>query len=42
MEKDSKYELTKTEAIILLIIFIAIGGIVLYGNNNAPKYETHR
>lgn len=26
-------ELNKTQAIILLIVFIAIGGIILYGRN---------
>lgn len=35
---------TKTRAIILLLILIAIGGIVMYGQNKPfyPKYGTHR
>lgn len=36
----------KKRTIILLIIFIAIGGLVLYGGNKGPKvtdyYETGR
>lgn len=30
-------EISKTYAIILLIIMIAIGGIVLYGKNRGPE-----
>lgn len=32
-------DLTKTETIILLIIFIAIGGIVLYGRNSINNFS---
>ena len=34
----------RTKAIILLMILIAIGGIVLYGQDKAPtyKYATRR
>jgi len=31
-------ELTKTQTIILLIIFIAIGGIILYGRNATNNF----
>lgn len=31
--------MTKAQTIILFIIFLAIGGIILYGPNKTPKYE---
>lgn len=33
-------ELTKTQALILLIIFVAIGGIILYTPHDAPHIPT--
>jgi hypothetical protein len=32
-------ELSKTEALILLIILVAIGGLVLYGNKEANNFN---
>jgi Ni,Fe-hydrogenase I cytochrome b subunit len=32
-------ELTKIQTIILLIIFIAIGGIILYGDNTKNNFN---
>jgi Ni,Fe-hydrogenase I cytochrome b subunit len=32
-------ELNKAELIILLIIFVAIGGIILYGENNENNFS---
>jgi|GEM_PF-5259893 len=32
-------ELNKTELIILLIIFVAIGGIILYGKNTTNNFS---
>jgi hypothetical protein len=33
-------ELTKNQAIILLLVFIAIGGLVLYGSHDAPQLNS--
>ena len=32
-------ELTKQQTIILLVIFIAIGGIILYGQNTTNNFS---
>jgi len=32
-------ELSKTKTIILLIIFIAIGGLILYGENTTNNFS---
>lgn len=34
-----KIELTKIPMIILLIIFVAIGGLILYGENNPNNFS---
>lgn len=37
--KMKKIELTKIETIILLVILVAIGGLVLYGENNPNNFN---
>lgn len=34
-----KMELNKTKTLILLFIFITIGGIILYGENNPNNFS---
>ncbi|MCX6754209.1 MAG: hypothetical protein NTU81_00015 [Candidatus Nomurabacteria bacterium] len=34
-----KKELNKTKTIILLIVFIALGGIILYGRNTKNNFS---
>jgi Ni,Fe-hydrogenase I cytochrome b subunit len=34
-----KKELNKTQTIILLVIFVAIGGIILYGDNTKNNFS---
>lgn len=33
-----KIELSKIQMIILLIVFVAIGGLILYGENNPNNF----
>lgn len=39
INKDKMKELTKIQTIILLLIFLVIGGLVLYGENKSNNFN---